>query len=109
MDMKLDQAKLKALREAKAWSQSHLAEASGISLRTIQRIEKSGAASPESVQSLCATFSIQVDDLCALDRRHEGSIPTAAGLLKQGISSLDIKATLVAAAIAFTIALIWSL
>lgn len=34
--MKLDNAKLKKLRESNAWSQAHLAEASGISMRTIQ-------------------------------------------------------------------------
>ena len=31
--------RIKALRDAKAWSQAHLAEAAGLSLRTIQRVE----------------------------------------------------------------------
>jgi DNA-binding XRE family transcriptional regulator len=35
MEMQLDVQKLKKLRESKSWSQSHLAEVSGISLRTI--------------------------------------------------------------------------
>jgi len=38
--MELNKDKLKHLRESKAWSQSHLAEVAGLSLRTIQRIEK---------------------------------------------------------------------
>ena len=40
MDMKVDSQKLIQLRNARAWSQQHLADVSGLSLRTIQRIEK---------------------------------------------------------------------
>jgi DNA-binding XRE family transcriptional regulator len=40
-----------------------LANAAGLSLRTIQRVETNGAASPETVQSLAAVFNCSVEDL----------------------------------------------
>ncbi|GMM86744.1 helix-turn-helix transcriptional regulator [Pseudoalteromonas sp. MTN2-4] len=106
MEMKLDKAKLKQLRESKAWSQSHLAEVSGISLRTIQRIEKSGIASLESVKSICATFGIQVADISAFEEHREEAGRSFTGLLKYKISSMDKKTTLISFSIAFIIAFI---
>ena len=35
----VDPAVVRKLRESKAWSQDHLAEAAGLSVRTIQRVE----------------------------------------------------------------------
>jgi len=106
MEMKLDKAKLKQLRESKAWSQSHLAEISGLSLRTIQRIEKSGIASPESVKSICATFGIQIDELSVVEEHQKGLVPSFSGLIRYKISSMDKKATLISFSIAFIIAFI---
>jgi len=63
MDMQLSVDKLKQQRDLRAWTQSHLAEVSDISLRTIQRIEKSGVASQESAQSICAAYEIKIEDL----------------------------------------------
>ena len=63
MDMQLNVNKLKSLRESKAWTQSHLAEVADISLRTIQRIEKSGVASQESTQAICSAYEINVEML----------------------------------------------
>ena len=65
MDMQLSIDKLKRQRNLKAWTQSHLAEVSDISLRTIQRIEKSGIASQESAQAICAAYEINIKDLLA--------------------------------------------
>lgn len=56
MEMKIDTQKLIQLRNSKAWSQQHLADVSGLSLRTIQRIEKTESASPESVKAIAAAF-----------------------------------------------------
>lgn len=72
MDMQLSVDKLKHHRELRAWTQSHLAEVSDISLRTIQRIEKSGVASQESVKSICAAYEINIEDLLA-SRAPEGN------------------------------------
>ena len=40
--MQIDSARLKQLRQQRAWSQEHLAALTGLSVRTIQRLE-SGA------------------------------------------------------------------
>jgi transcriptional regulator with XRE-family HTH domain len=63
MDMKIDTHKMVNLRNAKAWSQQHLADVSGLSLRTIQRIEKTQSASQESVRALAAAFDTSPEDL----------------------------------------------
>jgi transcriptional regulator with XRE-family HTH domain len=63
MDMKVDSSYIKHERERRAWSQEHLAEASGLGLRTIQRIEKTGAASYESARSLAAVLGVDVAKL----------------------------------------------
>jgi transcriptional regulator with XRE-family HTH domain len=67
MEMKVDSSLIKQQRERRAWSQEHLAEATGLGLRTIQRIEKTGAASYESARSLAAVFELDVADLRIAD------------------------------------------
>jgi len=54
---------LKDLRTSKNWSQEDLAAISGLSVRTIQRIERHHKAGLESLKSLAAAFNINVDDL----------------------------------------------
>ena len=63
MDMRVDSAFIKVQREQRGWSQEHLAEVTGLGLRTIQRIEASGSASYESAQALAAVFGVVVADL----------------------------------------------
>jgi transcriptional regulator with XRE-family HTH domain len=63
MDMRVDPDLIKKQREQRAWSQEHLAEVTGLGLRTIQRIEASGNASYESAQALAAVFGIAVAHL----------------------------------------------
>ncbi|WP_334059154.1 DUF4019 domain-containing protein [Alteromonas sp. S005] len=63
MDMKVDSQKLIQLRNAKAWSQQHLADVSGLSLRTIQRIEKTQSASHDSIGALASVFETTPDAL----------------------------------------------
>jgi transcriptional regulator with XRE-family HTH domain len=58
--MKVDKAKLRQLRDAKCWSQEHLASAAGLSLRTIQRMESDGAASAESKLAVAAALQVPV-------------------------------------------------
>jgi transcriptional regulator with XRE-family HTH domain len=106
MEMKLNNAKLKQLRESRAWSQSHFAQISGLSLRTIQRIEKSGIASPESVKSICATFDIQIEELSFVEAQQKELVPSFSGLIKYKISRMDKKATLISFCVAFIIAFI---
>ncbi len=58
MQISPDAAKIKRWREERNWSQEHLAEAAGISLRTIQRIENGDGASRETVMALAAVFNV---------------------------------------------------
>ena len=65
MDMQIDSKRIRAEREKRAWSQEHLAEAAGVALRTIQRVETSGAGSYETAKALAAVFEIDVAQLRA--------------------------------------------
>ena len=56
--MKIDSALVRKLREERAWSQEHLAGVSGVSLRTIQRVEAEGTASLETRMALAAAFNV---------------------------------------------------
>lgn len=51
------------LRLQHGWSQQQLAELSGLSVRTIQRIERGKEASTESLKSLAAVFEIDFSTL----------------------------------------------
>ncbi|MDN7123900.1 DUF805 domain-containing protein [Pseudidiomarina sp. 1APP75-32.1] len=61
--MKIDTAKILQLRQFRGWSQQQLADIAGITLRTVQRIEASGAASLESIQALAAAFEVPISEL----------------------------------------------
>lgn len=62
----VDKNLIKTLRHERAWSQEQLAAISGLSLRTIQRIENDGSCSLESIKALAATFEI---DICKLKNK----------------------------------------
>jgi transcriptional regulator with XRE-family HTH domain len=66
--MEILNEKVKQLRLARKWTQQHLADACGVSLRTIQRIEKFGNASNESMMSLCAVLEVTKDDICVVPK-----------------------------------------
>lgn len=55
--------KFREQRAARAWSQEKLAEMTGLSIRTIQRIEKGDQVSKETLTTLAAVFEISVDSL----------------------------------------------
>jgi transcriptional regulator with XRE-family HTH domain len=65
MEMLVDTQLIRSEREKRAWSQSHLADVSGLGLRTIQRIEGVGHSSYESAAAIAAAFSLSVSDLRA--------------------------------------------
>ena len=54
---------VKKLRLQRSWSQEQLAEFSGLSIRTIQRIERGKPANLESYKSIAAVFEVDVKDL----------------------------------------------
>ena len=53
---------IKKLRLKRGWSQAELAEFSGLSVRTVQRIEKGENPGLESRKALAAVFDLQVSD-----------------------------------------------
>jgi transcriptional regulator with XRE-family HTH domain len=54
---------IQKLRLQRGWSQEQLADLSGLSVRTIQRLERGQAASVESLKALGAAFEIDFSDL----------------------------------------------
>lgn len=62
-DVKLNNNKIQELRSLRCWSQDELASAAGLSVRTIQRVEKSGAASLETTKALASVFSVSPIEL----------------------------------------------
>lgn len=67
MKLKINANKIKQLRETKCWSQQQLSELTGLSLRTVQRIEAKSVASQESIKCLAAVFEISVNELFDAD------------------------------------------
>ncbi len=51
---------IRALRLERGWSQEQLADCTGISVRTIQRLENGGTAGLESAKALAAVFETEV-------------------------------------------------
>ena len=54
---------VRKLRLQKGWSQDQLAQLSGLSIRTIQLIERGNKAGLESLKSLAAVFEIELSTL----------------------------------------------
>lgn len=61
--MEINSSIIKDLRQTKGWTQQHLADASGLSLRTIQRVERDGSAAKETALAICATLEIELKQL----------------------------------------------
>ena len=70
-----DRSVIKSLRTKHHYSQEQLAQMSGLSLRTIQRVESGQSASLETLKSLAAVFEIDVDtlkgDITVIDKKSE--------------------------------------
>ena len=62
-DLMINSDAVRLLRKNKGWSQEQLARASGLSLRTIQRVEAEGKASLETKVCLAATLETNLDKL----------------------------------------------
>lgn len=60
MDMKINKETLRRAREQRAWTQSHLAEVADLSMRTVQRIERTGDVSMESASALASALNLEL-------------------------------------------------
>ena len=58
-----DADKIKRWREERLWSQEHVSEMAGISLRTLQRLEGGEQVSNDSLKALAAAFNVDVSAL----------------------------------------------
>lgn len=72
---------LRALRLRRGWSQEHLAELSGVSVRTIQRIENGQTPGLASATALAGAFGIDVEELVAAAGPEPESEPTPISFL----------------------------
>lgn len=61
--MPVSKTLVKLMREERGWSQEQLAAISGISQRTVQRVEKEGTCSLESKMALASAFEISPKEL----------------------------------------------
>jgi transcriptional regulator with XRE-family HTH domain len=67
------------LRLQRGWSQQQLAELSGLSVRTVQRIERGQSASTETLKSLASVFEIDFSELTSEpDMRNSPSRETSS-------------------------------
>ena len=78
---------IKKLRLERHWSQDQLAEMSGLSVRTIQRIENGENAGLESLKSLASVFEINISDSDKKEemdqmRREEEYVQNLTGFYK---------------------------
>ncbi len=62
---------IQKMRLQRGWSQQQLADASGLSARTVQRLESGQAGSVESMKSLAAVFEVDFSTLISEDTMTE--------------------------------------
>lgn len=70
---------IKKLRLEKGWSQEQLAEISGLSVRTVQRVEGGAKPGLETLRSLASVFGVELDQL----REEPTMNPTTTDQLPQ--------------------------
>lgn len=84
------------LRVQRGWSQEQLAEVSGLSVRTVQRVERGQTASVETLKALGAAFDVAFSDLQTPDGKTDAMTttstlqPAAAGLALQPEEALAL-------------------
>jgi transcriptional regulator with XRE-family HTH domain len=94
--MKINAELILKMREEKSWSQDELAIASGLNLRTIQRIESEATASLQSKKAIASAFELDVRDLDYEEqlkvKKYEYKtieLPFKFGIFKQGTPDID--------------------
>lgn len=82
MEMAINAQLVRDLRTKANWSQEELAAASGLSIRTIQRVESGGRAGLETRKALAAAFGVTVNDLDLAETAYQpGEMAVGTGLL----------------------------
>ncbi len=86
--------RIKNLRERRAWSQDQLAEVAGVSVRTVQRIEKGDEPSLETLKSLASAFEIDVAEFTVTPPDQKTSEHARGSLMLRVTSGKDLFAVL---------------
>ncbi len=66
---------VKEMREERAWPQRQLAEIAGINTRTVQRLEKDGSGSSETLMAIASAFEIDVKQLQNVASKKDEHLP----------------------------------
>ncbi|RTE85861.1 MULTISPECIES: helix-turn-helix domain-containing protein [Gammaproteobacteria] len=69
--MEINAKLIKEYRNQKCWSQLQLAEMAGISMRTLQRLEKTSTASLETIKSIAAVLEVEASELTVSTTEQE--------------------------------------
>ena len=96
--MLIDADKVKTMRLGHGWTQEQLAEMCDVSIRTIQRIEKTGVAALDTTNALAAVLEVERKTILAqggvrparteFSPKHVAMIATVFFLLGVGIGAL---------------------
>lgn len=70
--------KVKELRRSNGWSQRQLAEAADVSLKTIQRLERRGSASLETLAAIANVFKVSIGDLTSTNSSNAEAMSAGA-------------------------------
>ena len=82
---------IQKLRLQRGWSQQQLADLSGLSVRTIQRIEQGQVASTESLKSLAAVFEIDFSKLQEPGMNTTAPASTAAFDAEEALAFAQVR------------------
>jgi transcriptional regulator with XRE-family HTH domain len=72
--MKINADNVRQFRLNQGWSQEQLSHASGLGLRTIQRVEAQGTASQETAVCLAATFDVELIMIMAVESTQNNNV-----------------------------------
>lgn len=94
--MKINAELIFRVRTEKSWSQDELAIASGLNLRTVQRIESEATASLQSKKAIASALELDVRDLDYKEtqkmKKYEYKtleLPFKFGIFKQGLPDIE--------------------
>ena len=105
MKITLNADKIKGWRGDRTWSQEDLSEVSGLSIRTIQRIENGNPTSRDSAASIAAAFNV---DMAALTLDIDGEVEKAVQQHQaKGVLGLKLSVWIHTAAFLFVV-LVWA-
>ena len=82
---------VRSIRLEKAWSQEQLAECSGLSVRTIQRIENGAKPGLESIKAIAAALSVEISALQL--ESNEMTNETTIDSVQESVSNNDRNET----------------